>query len=393
MPTLDDLRTAFEATAADAPTTGQLLSRLEQRRHRRPWRAPLLAAVAVIAVVVGVLVPITLLRGHDRPLSTNSGRPAPTPVHQPTATSAPQPSPKPTPKPAPKTSLVPTRFVYDFRFQNTDAIHFTYNGILPHRQLADVFFGPNSGGDAQVTVYDKGAFNSSLATGGTRVAINGHPGYVASFADPYDPLTPTKLLSVAWPFADGSWAVVSANDPNTKSPSQIIAAAKQVRPGLSAQLRIPLKVSYLPRGVVRESVGPDTAGATVGFTDGGRPDPQMAPFSGIGDAFEVRVGTIADCDVMCRVDKSGHAHVKRQGGYDIDLGAPVSVNHHEAFYNAESGLVTVITAQWYYTVQFTGGGANRFSEQELLAVARSVVVAPQLTDPGTWYDANTAIRS
>ena len=380
MPTLDDLRAAFDAKADEAPAPGDLLAGL-QVTHRGPARrTTLLVAAVVVLVAAAVLVPTTLLRDDGR---------GPAAI-RPSAPVAPAPTPAaPTTNAAPR----PTAFRFHFAFDDTAHVSFLYNGILPHRQTGDLILDGSRKEFATVTVYDAGAVPASLFAGGDTVRIGTTIGHVVRYADPFDPTGPSASLAVAWQYAPGAFATVTAADPSTTSAGPLIAAARRVRFDRGATLLVPFRVGYLPPGVVRESVGASIGGGVAGFTDGGRPDPRMPPFPGLGSGFEVTVGDLAQCGPPCTVGPNGRTHVARQGGYDLNLGVRVQVHGRKAFYDRKLGIVWVIAPNWYYTVGFSGGGTNRFTESELLAVARSVVVAPRIGDQSTWFDAQAAIPS
>ncbi len=396
MTTIDDLKDAFAARAADAPSVTDVLAGVDEvpQSSARNRNAAIAAGVLSVAAVsvAGVLI-----SGAGPDVTHTAGRSTAAP------TSAQRPS---SPKPSVAPKAVPTKLEYSFRLGKVAGYDLSYGQLEPEVQVADVAVAGNSiKSIGDIRVYTKGAFDPTDAKRGTPIRVGPHSGYYANIVAPDTGMTATdgvKKPAVVWEYAPDSWAAVQGdwkyqvdNGYLSGDPQQLeLSVAEAVDTTRTAPTLLPFRLTDLPQRLVTENAGstPDGSQAEVGLTDGGRADTSMPSNTpGLGTAVSVQANAY-DPDVDLRkVDSRGTMHVDNQGGYDLNLGRPVTVPGADRAFQDGAGTVTALYAHGYVTVSYTGAKPARVTAAELLRIARGMRVAKDLADRSTWFDGRTVV--
>jgi hypothetical protein len=116
---------------------------------------------------------------------------------------------------------------------------------------------------AALTVYRKGVYDPARFSSATPVTVNGRHGLFAddvpyvNVVEPKDPKRaaqlPDKEPSLAWQYADDSWAVISSQ--TDVSSQEMIKIASGLTSGAPKPAKLAFKASYLPAGYTLTSAG------------------------------------------------------------------------------------------------------------------------------------------
>lgn len=330
--TEDDLRATFGALEREAPDVGGTLAGVDRLRRRRTTRRRT-AGIAAVAVVTMALAAGSLavpdLFGTDTREQTGTNR---------------------------------AGDAWRFRLAVDDipGARVAYHTLDGRDHTAWVLDSVATSRPHTIHVFDKGAFNPAGARAGEPVDVNGKQGFYRSVL-PCDCNGFPDVPGVAWEYAPDRWAVVVIGEPApADARTEVLRIARAVRFDRTTALRVPFRVGYLPAGLQPASgtmytFDRNTMGAHVslsGATDG---DPGLS----------IRAAVLPPMDTPVGEPKAQGDELQVQAG--VNLGP--------------------------FSVQVTSGGKGsaRFSEEELLKVARSITVAADVQDPTTWIDAQQAI--
>jgi hypothetical protein len=247
--------------------------------------------------------------------------------------------------------------------------------LAPHRMHGDLA--------GTVTVYDPGAYNARQVMQGQRVTVLGRPAYYTFTRDPLAPApepggpTIPALLpqpTLAWQVSDSRWIVIRGwrddvaktlhLDPLTEE--RRIAAA--VNTSTSEPIRLPFRIGYLPHELTcvflaNSTTSPHLSGPPLwaSLSLGCRAEPELridfgAPWGVTYTRANVRV--------------NGHPALLVPGWPGLHPGAPKAL-----------GLIIDLGKKHFLTL------GSAYPRAELLKIAKSIVVAPDLDNPSKWYDA------
>ncbi len=230
MPTIDDLRSALEALAEQAPTTEKTVLR-RRRKHLRP----LAIASAAAAIAAVATVPVLVTRGSDStptPPVESASSPAPTTV---STTRLPLADPS---LATLSFSITPVQGMTAFAWET---------GVGFQRAFLTGQTFP------AVTVYPPGGWAPTRSAGardasvGTKSGFFGpvrHDGPDAVALTGENPMVNGNAL--AWQYAPGAWALVESVEQMSLQQMRQIAAA--VRFDTKRAVSVPANFSYLPAG-------------------------------------------------------------------------------------------------------------------------------------------------
>ncbi len=382
MPTLADLREAFDQLASEAPAAGAtrraVLSRIESGSRRPAWTqrtGPLLVAAVAILVALAAVVVIGLRGG---------GGPA-------------EPIDRPSPPPA-------TDLTWAFDLPEPPAgTTFRRLTISADRQLGSL--GRTDGdSDLPITVYAPGAFDPTTEmTRRQPVEVQGREGY-------FGPVQDKEYGSLVWPTPEGGWVQLegfgltrAAGPDIAPTAAQVLAeqlsVAELVRFGRFGSPRLPFRLGWLPSGTSVQGASSGERGRAVDATFG------SASFSDTGPAT-VGVGTI----LVARVDgsRSSFAEVIEDlvgpdrstltvGGRPAVTGPAVDQSRDPAARGPRSLLDARILAVDVgdgsaLLVRVGNRAADRYPIEVLSHIAEEADVSMSMTDPSTWIPAPEAVR-
>jgi hypothetical protein len=399
--TEETLREALKVRAGEAASAADLLARLEARppgRGRRRRNALLAAVLVVVLTVAGVAVFGHWL--HDRRPTAGIPSPQPTPVV--------------------KSSLrMPLGPPFQYSFTIAPEAGFVVQGHeirrWGERQTVSLPADPSLG-VATVEVFRtaipmtmiKGALFDSLGNweavqSGDPVAVAGHPGHLAEVMitgvtpdiaierfmraeapggvfrrDLGPPPPPARTPMLAWQYAPNSWAVAQWGEagPQARAAVQRLAAAVRIGPRPAP---VPFTIDSLPATVDKRVAlwldDQPATGMTVVFGDSSAPEADNNPWlSGI----------------MINLSHGRNARPQATPKFAL---TPLLVNGRSAMWApTERRLFVEIDPDWWLEVrQSPMSKAQKLSQAELLAVARSMRFATNIADRSTWFDAALAL--
>jgi hypothetical protein len=353
MHTTDELRDTLRELADAAPHTAPIpgdhdevaRSAKPSRRSSRLVRfgAPALAGAMVAGVVAGVVA-----------LSSATHRTA-----QPGKSSTATPRPAHLPQAGPM-SLTTTVFdVVGMPGATVGGV--MADGKSQHRYVSFDAFRDDSN-QADVQVWAREQWTPTRPAGAQDVSIHGQPGFYGRFAVPSN----GKVVALAWQYAPGAWAVVTAlNKSATKA--DLVRFASAVRTGQHIPARLPFKLTGLPPG-------------------------------GKLTALEWRLGA-------GRQSAGGGLTISYPGRHGVLV---ISVDPLSA---GEFGKPTTIGGKRVWVdgrvLEIAGPGVSRailepttpdysndidlFSAAETESIVAGLTFAPNVKDPGTWFDATSAL--
>ena len=363
MITESDVRAVLAGQAHDISEPDDILARITFEHRpgrrspgRRQWIAPVAAAAAVVAVVGGAVALTSVNhRTHNRTEQAASHT-------------------------LPPTGGIELRYIGSIgRVPNYQIGRPVF---ASDRQLTEV--SRNGVAEvADVTVYNEGAFKPSTIEHARPVTVGQIHGLfgevLVTVAAPSKHVVPTPTL--AWQLSSGRWVTITGWWPEYLAPYHLrldpLTEAKRIAAAfdtsVSRPFLVPFRVGYLPNGLERtggQSTPPPTAPGTRwhgsvdfnGAADGSRMvDFSAWPNRGTGlpsGTFDLG-GHPALIHTLKTVDPTQHP-TKTTERLDLDI------------YFGQS-VVTIMT--------------NGVSRDELIKIGRSVLVASNVNDPSTWFDA------
>jgi hypothetical protein len=374
--TEEDLRAAFGEVAATAASAEDVLHRLQVTDSiRRPRRRGYLLVAATCLVVAAVATSAILVTGHVR----NQTRPAATsPV---------------------KMALGP-RFTFSFRMGDLPPGYAVASQQIEQGfQWAEIGRKQPAGCDrapqppgldcglgessyyaddgylvyAAVFVLDSGQFDPSAMKGATPVDVNGARGLLADTPPPSRTLErwspaiaeghPTRLTTLAWPYAPDSWAVIAwRNDTDPGARDLLLTLGRATKIGGTHRALVPFSVGYLPAAVDRRDELEVSVGAHY-----------------VGAGFSSRHSHVLSISASARAlsDPDMPARDER----------PLTVGGRQARYSPSLAYLSVTCgAQCTLTISST-----QLSEAQLITIAQNITPARSITNTSTWFDAATAL--
>jgi hypothetical protein len=352
MITESDLRAILTEEARDVSESDDILARLhlaEPRRHQpRRWLAPVAAAAAVAAIVT-VAVAVVVM-------------------HRPTAAATTLPPPL-------GDELRYTMTVGTVRGYDTT----TDREILARSERTNVMFTPyrNGASAGNVTVYDQGAYDPRPVMQGLRLTVQGRPAYyrVLPAVRPFQP-TPT----LAWRASDGRWIIVQGWNDATTKPRRLGALTEERRiaaavdTSASEPMRLPFRIGYLPPGLT-----------VVGAISHTLPPP-VRPWWGATLTLARPEKPVFRIGVSAHTPGDGFTPNIRLDGHPAWIGIRAAVprqpsGHTAAGHPPAASILTVDLGPALLMMNGPYPGA------ELVKIAESIVLAPNVNHPSTWFDA------
>jgi hypothetical protein len=337
------------------------------------WGA-LAAAVAVTLVLAGPPVPVSTVRGVGTP----------------------PPVPGVACRPVPPGDLTAPRLAAPPGL-TVDPLVSVCAGL--HRTT----FTDHRGGGVSLLIFGPGALDPAPVRGDRQVRVGAHTGYLGAHADSLttDPrVTGFEVATLAWEYAPGAWALAQEQprqpggtvgaplprpDPGKFLPTALAIAAA-VRPELpGVQLRVPVRLGWLPDGVALTSVTGVRAGAARA---GGTSTLEF------GSADAAAAGCGKDGCLRRLNVRTGH----RVHKFPIDsyLGKVLQVGDTRGlltYDDDEDGRhqpsVQIFRGDWEVTVS-SDAGATPVPIAELTRIAAAVTF-PTGTDPATWFPLAAAL--
>jgi hypothetical protein len=394
MRTEDDLRAAFTALAAAAPSSTDLLPRLSRAEPpRRRRTAPVLTTAAAV-LAIGIAVPIAVTRIDTRPSTTQPAR-----------------------QPGCSVAAADRVFVRIDPVPGADLEHSRGVSCLSQAALFHDAAGHLMG---SLQLWRPGVFDPTEVRRGRPVTIAGHRGYLGTFTVPTGlraqagPGTPTPspepapdrstaalapLHGLAWEYAPNAWATIGemASDVTQgKFLPLALKVAAAVHVDDPVPLLVPLRLSYLPAGLIPTDIR------------AGRPD-LAAGFGGGADFGFTRnaAGAAAGCGVLQRCGPP--LEVSAEYTTDTSLrgvsGQPIRLGGHEgvlvtAVVSDRNGRprpvpglppqVWVLVGHWRIMVSVHQADLG-LTTDDLIRIAAGATPAASQTDPSTWFDARSAL--
>jgi hypothetical protein len=399
MSTRNDLYGAFALLEERAPISCEPTAPGPSLTRR--LALPAAAAATVTAVAVGVPVVLSHRSAHHSGSPASSTRPT-TPV-----TSA---GPGPTgfgpgiPAPAPR---VATELRLSFTVDHVPG--FTVAGDEVNRTYQHAVIRGSQEQGGELYLFYRDGYVPHDALDGRRVSVNGQPGYLGNAYPPYadgthDDLAgrgATPVNSIAWQYAPHSWALLRLDTFKglSHSDSDLLKLARAVRPGRQ-DLAVPFRLTYLPPGLSADgAVHSDDSlfPNQIGLSDGrpGTPGTEslIGPPGYEGPALDVSVfkaesqpdKPFPHCSVSPGVDQDDQAVP-----FDVPNGGAGC-----AYY--KNGNVTWITERkggngsYGMTVTVDRNHLGRYTVAQLHQIVDGMQLAPDIDDPGTWFDATTVV--
>lgn len=206
MPTLDDLRAAFDELERQAPVA---LAEPVRPTHRRRWAAGGLAAACTAAVAVAV------------PLALGAGTPAAGPSQARTSAGEHFALSSALPAPAPRMSPALT---YGFAIPGTPAGYTVVRDqVTADYQHASVYASSDPA-VGEVFVFYRDAFDTSALDRGDPVTVNGADGYYTDLTLPHH--GPSVGQALVWRYAPGGWAAVRLHADTVAAPAVRAGASR-----------------------------------------------------------------------------------------------------------------------------------------------------------------------
>lgn len=355
MITESDVRAVLTEQAHDVSEPADILARLtfDRRPHRlvgrrspdrRRWLAPVAAAAAVAAVVVGgITIAGTNQHKQSRPTDGHT---------------------------LPPMGGIELRYVGSIgpvpNYQ-VDGTAFTAD-----RQITNVT-GHRLPRIAQVTVYAEGAFDPATIRQAQRVTVGG---VHALFGDVVTTdVSVGNVPTLAWRLGSGRWITVTGWWPSILAPFHLhldpLTEAKRIAAAIDTSVSrpflVPFRVGYLPAGLER------AGGEYL------RPDA-----SSWADNVEFRAAPGGSGGLVNEIAASPANAVDQPSD-------TFTLNGHPAWIDTTSG--TPATGEKQLTLHINFGqmvvsiSATGLSRDELIKVGRSVSVASKADDDSTWFDA------
>jgi hypothetical protein len=289
-------------------------------------------------------------------------------------------------RPAPRPTTLPPPLGQQLRFTATlgpvPGYNTTTDGVILARfERFTVLLAPNRmhGRPAgTVTVYHPGAYDARHVLHGQRVTLLGRPAYYTFTSEPLESVpggpaipAPPPKPTLAWQTSDGRWIVIRGwEDQLAKSLhldplNEERRTAAAVDTSASEPMRLPFRISYLPRGLTcvyaaNSTTRPHLIGpplwAELDLGCPGKPDIRIqfgAPWGNTYSRANLRV--------------NGHPAVLSGG-----LRA----------YPADALQLMIDLGKKHF---LTLGG--EYPEAELVKIAKSITLAPDLDHPSKWFDA------
>jgi len=350
MITESDLRAVLTDEARDISEPAEILARLQvaepQPIAKRRWLTPLAAAAAVAAAVVvaGTLV-VEHRAGHrDQPAST---RPS-----------------------ALGRDLWFTPYVHPIEGYDVTAISMDNSAV----GIGVRYPGHTDSEAGDITAYAPGIWDPALAKGSTRLTVHGRPAYYGVMNQ-----GGYMLPTLAWQSGSGGWIVIRGwNDAAARSRhldprTEELRVAAKVDDAAAERLHLPFRIGYLPAGL-------QFARVSVHLTKPAG-DTQIV-FSQTGTTHYDRTGTLSDRTLPAGMVSIILSPNSQPGQPTV---RNTKVDGHDADFNEEQPdgqrILTVYVAGGSLTLQ------GPYSKAELIKIFRSIVLAPDVDDPATWFDA------
>lgn len=367
--TENDVRLACLALEDDAPSVDEVLAAVigpARRRSGRPrQRRTYLAVAATVVAVSAVAVAALVWPAQHRVSSPPATRP---PADQALSRVA-------------FTVVAPPGYQ---TVEYTSGALFQQAGLIRVRPHYD-------GGWATITRYRQGGYHGTTA--GRSVSVDGQPGFVVADAHPtsvgYRDTDPSAhQRAVVWQYAPGSWAMATGGSGRT--PAAVdqanLGLAEAVRPG-TTQVRVPMKLGYLPGPLILESAS--TA-------------PWNPPVQGQYGALSLKDPTPAGSPLSTATWGSAMdivAWVKHTSLGGSPFGCPAiprtfTVEGNKGCYLSDhgktSGLIVDVAG---HTVRIRLDAAHygKYSDADLVRIVAGLSFTPDVTDPATWFPAASAL--
>ncbi len=392
MRTEDDLRAAFTALAAAAPSSTDLLPRLSHAEPppRRRRTVPVLTTAAAV-LAIGIAVPIAVTRTDPRPSTMQPGR-------------------------QPGCSVAAADRVF-FRVDPVPGANLEHSHGVSCLSRGAYLLDAGGGLMGTLQVWRPGAFDPTEVRRGRPVTIAGHRGYIGTFTVPTGlrpqagPGTPTSspepapdrstaalapLHGLAWEYAPDAWATINEAARVGRQDRFLPLALKvaaAVHAGDPVPLLVPLRLSYLPAGLVSTNIGAS------------RPD-LAAEFGAAADFGFTRNGT-GGCGAVQRC--GAPLDVSAEYSSDTSLrgvpGRPIRIGDHEgrlvpAVIPDRDGRdrpapgrppqVWVLVGHWRIMVTVNQADLG-LTTDDLIRIAAGATPAASQTDRSTWFDARSAL--
>jgi hypothetical protein len=276
---------------------------------------------------------------------------------------------------------------YTFTVDPLPRVAVTYDDVNRTYQTAGILWYPRPGhpdsdsGDANLRVYAPGTFDpSQVMAHGAKVPVAGHDAYFDTTPrnDQHDPLP-----MLAWRYSADSWATLQFN-PTQVSIAELrkraISVAAKVHPSAPFTLRLPFRIGYLPGRVVPESAistpsRPDV-GAEIGLSDGVPASSSLPLLAGLRVELVVHPANYDCAKGTARVPGLG-----TKGCFQSRSGESGQPGRELRF----------VTRNWAVLITIDQAHRAVYSDNDLIKIARSLTLAPSLTDYKTWFDARAVL--
>jgi Sigma-70 region 2 len=292
------------------------------------------------------------------------------------------PPPGTSTRPAPRPSTLPSPLGQQLRFTAAlgpvSGYNTTTDGVIFARfERFAVLLAPNRmhGRPAgTVTVYHPGAYDPGQVMRGQRVTVESRPAYYTLIRDRLDPRGAAAPIepTLAWQVSDGRWIVVRSWPEDVTNALHLdplneerrVAAA--VDTSASKPLRLPFRISYLPQGLTCV----DAAAATTS------PHPTAPP---MGAELYLSCPGKPELDIQFGLGTFHTPAALHVNGHPAVL-LPGWPSTHET---TPKSLRLTIDLGNKHSLTLGGG----YPEAELVKIAKSITLAPDLDHPSKWFDA------
>ena len=381
----DDLYGAFTLLEERAPITCDVPPRAQDARRRLRRLMPLaaVAAVAAVAVTVALVIRYT---GSESPTRTAPAA-ASTPPTQPLDNLGDSGTLS---RPAPGQ---PVRLTTNFIVAPVAGYTVTpveTNRVYQHGSIRvdalEANHNQNVAGGGDLYVFYENGYVPREAKQGQSITVNGHPGYLGQAYRPmpqggYDG---TAVDTLAWQYVPGGWAMVTMDDAavfqaaHTSERTELLKLARAVQGSTGAPLAVPFSMTYLPADLYPDGAQSSTGKPLLGQIGLGDGAPgSTADKYHIGSALTV---TVSEGFPVCGPSNAGTSATPFAGGagcvYEVDgkvSGVGVGADGHE--------LAVSVDVNHF----------GRYSAATLRKILDHITLAPNPDDPGTWFDATTAV--
>lgn len=407
MSTRDDLYGAFALLEQRAPTSCEVPMRAPSLTRR--VALPAAAAATVTAVAVGVPVALRHQTAH-RSSTPAASTHASAPSHRPAPRTVGFAAGIPAPAPGAPTDLR-LAFTVDpvpgFTVRG-DEVTRTYQHATINAQHGVVRADGSDGGELYVFYRD--GYVPADALDGRPVTVNGRPGYLGNAVPPYPdgshdaPTSPGAgpVDSIAWQYAPHSWALLRLDTFMRKSSpaADLLKLASALRPGRQ-EVTVPFRLTRLPAGLTADGAEhsddsrfPNVIGLADGRTGAPGTETKLSPPGYDGPAITVSVFknvTLPDKPFpRCSVDDGNEPPDDQAVPFDVPGGGAGCTYYRH-------GAVTWIALRkggngsYGMTVQVDRNHYGRYTDTQLRQIIDGMQFAPEIDDPGTWFDATTAL--